>query len=152
MRSDCLPRHLSPRHKGRARLLLPWSTSPGPDGQLVPPEPLDAAVEDPQGAAGDAEVTLELTVDAQGAVRDVTVLVGEPAFAEAASGASVARWRFKPATLRGKPVPARIRYVVQFKKYRGRGRGPAAERRSVVAAASSVAAGRAPSARSGSPD
>jgi len=60
-----------------------------------------------------ATVELELTLDPAGAVVEARVLSGEAPFAEAALDAAHA-WSFSPALRRGRPVAARIRYVVHF--------------------------------------
>ena len=45
-----------------------------------------------------------LVIDETGQVTDTRVLKGQPHFTEAALEA-VVKWRFKPGTLNGKPVP-----------------------------------------------
>lgn len=83
---------------------------------VAPPRLLsDAAVPYPDGAEGDADVVLTLTIGVDGAVTAVTV-EGEPRepFASAASRAARG-WRYEPATRAGAPVAARIRVIVEFR-------------------------------------
>lgn len=92
--------------------------APPPAPRLVPPKPIDALfAEYPSGpgvvATGEADVVLEITVAADGSVKDARVFKGEPPFAEAAARAAPA-WRFEPATRDDKPVSARIRVLVHF--------------------------------------
>jgi len=67
----------------------------------------------PDGAAGDAEVTLELVVEEDGAVSSAVVVEGDEPFAGAARSAAP-QWRFTPARRDGAPVRARIRARVAF--------------------------------------
>lgn len=87
--------------------------TPGIETPLTAPEALAVSVEYPPGARGSASVTLELTVDAEGHVREARTTFGEAPFAQAAQSAALG-WRFKPAERNGRPVPARIRYTVRF--------------------------------------
>src|SRR5690606_13254807 len=84
---------------------------PGPR----PPEILDfVEATYPPDAVGDAEVVLELTIDATGQVLDA-VVVDDPGqgFAEAARTAALA-FRFHPAEVESTPVPAKIRFTYRF--------------------------------------
>lgn len=67
----------------------------------------------PDGASGDAEVTLELVVEVDGAVSSVVVVAGDEPFAGVARSAA-SQWRFTPAQRDGAPVTARIRARVAF--------------------------------------
>src|SRR4051794_37909394 len=62
----------------------------------------------PEGASGDADVLLELVVEADGAVSSVGVIEGEEPFAGRARAAA-STWRFTPARRGATPVSARIR-------------------------------------------
>ena len=85
------------------------------DGPIAPPRRLDdAAAPYPAGAHGDAPVVLTAVVDADGVVTDVTVLRGEPPFADAAA-AAVRAWRFAPASRDGTPVASRVTATVTFR-------------------------------------
>lgn len=84
-----------------------------PEG-LVPPRLLqDAEVIYPNGAAGEAEVLLELLVSKTGDVAEARVVGGDEPFASAALE-NVRAWRFEPARSQGQPRAARIRFVVSF--------------------------------------
>jgi hypothetical protein len=82
--------------------------------ELEPPRRLDsAAVPYPPDGHGDASVELTLVVGADGDVRDVHVVRGEPPFAEAAAlGAK--SFHFAPATRDGLPLATRITAVIEF--------------------------------------
>src|SRR5579883_3621409 len=67
----------------------------------------------PDGAHGDAEVTLDLVVGRDGSVTSGTVAEGAEPFAGAALTA-MKGWRFTPATRDGAPVAARIRVRIAF--------------------------------------
>ena len=88
----------------------PAAKPPTPLGPIVPVYP-DAASK--AGIAGN--VTLILTVDATGAVTEVEVEGGLPGGLTEAAVAAARAARFSPATDGdGRPVPARIRWLVQF--------------------------------------
>jgi TonB family protein len=94
----------------------PGPPSPSPSAERVePPRPLTPlTVEAPAGALGAHTVVLELTVNADGSVREARALVGDEPFASRA--VETARgWSFSPATRLNKPVAARIRVRVDFK-------------------------------------
>ncbi|HEY5961453.1 MAG TPA: TonB family protein, partial [Polyangiaceae bacterium] len=78
------------------------------------PKALATPVAYPSSASGNAEVLLEITVDADGFVHDPKLLQGEAVFAEAAIG-SVSRWRFLPARRGQVNVAAKIRFLVKFR-------------------------------------
>lgn len=82
---------------------------------IAPPRPLaPLRAGYPEGAAGDANVLLILTVAADGSVRSALPTAGAPEpFASAAVTAS-AGWRFEPATEAGKPIAAKIRVEIRF--------------------------------------
>ena len=60
----------------------------------------------PEGAEGDASVTLVLTIGKDGQVQLAEVETGAEPFASAAKEAA-ASWRFEPATREGRPVAAK---------------------------------------------
>jgi TonB family protein len=76
-----------------------------------PVEPLRAAY--PEGATEERDVTLEITVRADGSVVDARVVEGAEPFAAAALAATGA-FRFEPAHRAGKPIAARIRVRIHF--------------------------------------
>jgi hypothetical protein len=82
--------------------------------ELVPPMQLDAEQPAyPDGAHGDAVVTLELEIAKDGSIAEVKVTSGEAPFAAAAREAAW-RWWFAPATRGGIPIRARIVAKVRF--------------------------------------
>ena len=71
----------------------------------------------PTGAHGDAEVVLELVVEADGSVSAARVVRGDEPFGSATREASL-RWRFKPARRGDDATRARIRFAVSFEERR----------------------------------
>ena len=59
-------------------------------------------------------VILRLTVDAQGQPTRVEVVEGHPAFHQAALQAA-RQWRFEPARVEGRPVPATFKLTLNFR-------------------------------------
>jgi TonB family protein len=100
-----------------AKVSLPGFSAPASPavsgGQLVhrvaPVYPAQARLLHLEG-----KVILAATVMEDGTVRDVKVVEGSPALAEAAVDA-VKRWRYKPFELEGKPVKNEIGINVEFK-------------------------------------
>lgn len=73
----------------------------------------------PAGATGPARVLLEITIDAQGAVREATLVESDRTDADAerfsrAAREFVRRLRFEPAIRGGQAVPARVQFEVLF--------------------------------------
>lgn len=99
----------------------PVTTPPAADPAaeaVVPPELLEFIEADypeaAQAAGRQAAVLLALTINADGSTTDIEVV--EPAgdgFDEAAV-AAVSRFRFRPATQAGQPIPVRIQYRYAF--------------------------------------
>ena len=58
---------------------------------------------------------MEALIDRQGRVQDVRVLKGQPYGLSESAVASVKQWKFKPATLKGKPVKAYSVLTVTFR-------------------------------------
>jgi TonB family protein len=85
----------------------------GHEQEVVLPKALSTPLVYPEDASGQATVVLELTLDREGAVLDARALTGEAPFRDAALAAAQS-WRFSPASRGGRPVPAKIRYSVQF--------------------------------------
>ena len=77
------------------------------------PTALSTPLQYPDGAEGEANVVLELTLTADGSVTEAVAVEGVEPFAAAASQAAKS-WRFQPATRDGKPTPAKIRFQVRF--------------------------------------
>jgi outer membrane receptor protein involved in Fe transport len=80
---------------------------------IVMPVAVSTPLEYPSDAQGEANVTLELTLTAEGMVVKATAIEGDEPFASQAVQAAGA-WRFEPATRDGKPIPAKIRFLVRF--------------------------------------
>lgn len=74
---------------------------------------LSARLSYPPGARGTARVLLELVIERDGSVRSAQVAFGLEPFARAALAAARA-FRFEPARREGQPVPARIRFEVEY--------------------------------------
>jgi len=83
--------------------------------ELVPPELVESSAPVyPAGETATAEVGLELTLDAAGAITEQRVVSSAgPAFDAAALDAARAL-RFKPALRRGAPIPAQIPFTFTF--------------------------------------
>jgi TonB family protein len=101
----------------------PAAPAPPPSSQPAPPAKPPVIVMPvaratplgyPEGANGEASVVLELTLSREGTVTDAKAVEGDEPFASAAVTAARA-WTFEPATRDGAPIPARIRFLVQFK-------------------------------------
>jgi TonB family protein len=93
----------------------PSSAAPAPAvPELVPPRLTESVtVPYPEGATGNAMVTLKVVVNRDGTVRSVEATHGDEPFASAAVAAA-RNFRFEPATRDGQPVAATIRFAVEF--------------------------------------
>jgi TonB family protein len=81
---------------------------------IVPPQlTAEPEVNYPAGATGDAVVTLTLTVNADGGVREAHATSGEEPFESAAVDAAQS-FHFEPATRDGRAVAATIRFEINF--------------------------------------
>jgi len=92
------------------------SADPSAPAQTTYPEPLRITRPDvtwPVERSNDAEVIVELVIDAQGAVTAASIVVGPEPFATATITEAPA-WQFSPALRDGKPVAAKIQFVVTF--------------------------------------
>ena len=99
-------------------LLTRTARADDPDAGVEPPiEPPRALSHEPpaypEGETTDANVVIEVVVEANGTASAVRVVDGEEPFASAALDA-VRRYRFEPAQRAGKPIRARIRLGVAF--------------------------------------
>jgi protein TonB len=87
-------------------------------GDIVPPvkvfSPQPGYTEEARQARVQGIVILQAIIDPQGSVTDVRVLKGLPEGLAEAAVATVRTWRFKPATLEGKPVPVYYNFTVNF--------------------------------------
>lgn len=80
------------------------------------PEPLRITRPDvswPKERSSEAEVVVELVIDAEGAVTAASVVVGPEPFATA-TVAEAPSWQFSPALREGRAVAAKIHFVVTF--------------------------------------
>lgn len=89
--------------------------TPAPsEPEIVAPVAIDAgSVPYPQGAAGDAVVVVELTVDPTGQVKQSRIVEGTEPFTAAVLAAAPG-WTFTPARRSDVPMAARIRMRVEF--------------------------------------
>jgi TonB family protein len=79
--------------------------------RISAPTPVFPAFAKEQHVSG--AVTLEATVDRQGAVTQVNALRGHPYLVRAAKDA-VLKWRYQPATLNGQPIEAKVTITINF--------------------------------------
>ncbi|HYP88159.1 MAG TPA: energy transducer TonB, partial [Polyangiaceae bacterium] len=77
------------------------------------PKALSTPLEYPEGAKAEATVALELTLTASGDVKLATAIEGDEPFTSSAVTSAKA-WKFEPATRDGKPIAAKIRFLVRF--------------------------------------
>jgi TonB family protein len=91
----------------------PAPHAPSPPPVIVMPTAISTPLEYPAGAQGEASVALELTLTASGGVTQALAIEGDEPFA-AAAVASAKAWQFEPATRDGKPIAAKIRFLVKF--------------------------------------
>lgn len=83
---------------------------------VVPPTLLNAPVVPyPEGAHGDAQVSLVVVVDKDGSVRDATPAEPNPPFSDTASR-SVKAFTYSPATRNGVPISSKIRVEIVFRE------------------------------------
>lgn len=91
------------------------SSEPVEKEAIVSPVAISTPVEYPPFARGGGEVELELLVEADGSISEARAVRGDEPFKSAAVDAARS-WRFRPATLAGKPTRSRIRFVVTFEQ------------------------------------
>lgn len=97
------------------RAALAQPSAPSAEVAVTPPVPTSSqAVDYPQGASGDATVTLTLVVDKEGHVTRVSAAEEPSAFTRAAETAALT-WTYEPAKRGAVPVSSRIRTEVIFK-------------------------------------
>jgi TonB family protein len=96
---------------------------PAVAGTLLPPvalsQPAPKYPKSMKKARETADVTIRGVLSAAGDVIDATVSESSNPEASASALEAVSRYRFKPATLDGKPVAVRVRFVVRFRLKRG---------------------------------
>ena len=76
--------------------------------RVEPQYPAEATARHIQGL-----VTLEVQIGGEGAVRNITVVEGDPILAEAALQA-VRQWRYRPYSVDGRPVEMQTRITIRF--------------------------------------
>ena len=76
--------------------------------RVEPQYPAEATARHIQGL-----VTLEVQIGGDGAVRNITVVEGDPVLAEAALQA-VRQWRYRPYSVDGRPVEMQTRITIRF--------------------------------------
>jgi hypothetical protein len=92
----------------------PPAVPPSQPPSIVPPKLITSAeVAYPNGTSGEASVLLLLTIGQDGLVKDSKAVEGEEPFTSVAASAAFS-WRFEPAKRDGKPVTARIRFLIKF--------------------------------------
>lgn len=88
-------------------------------GDVVPPEKVDAPppqyTEIARKARVQGVVIVQAIIDKEGKVTNVKVLKGLPMGLEDAAVDAVKRWKFRPATLNGKPVAVYYNLTVNFR-------------------------------------
>jgi TonB family protein len=89
------------------------AANPSPPAVVPPRLVAGGEVAYPEGATGDAVVTLRLVVNRDGSVRSAEPTRGDEPFASAAARAARA-FRFEPATRGGEPVAATIHFEIRF--------------------------------------
>ncbi|MGH9862705.1 MAG: TonB family protein, partial [Candidatus Acidiferrales bacterium] len=67
-----------------------------------------------QGAQGDAQVTLTVTIDEKGSVTDGRVLAGDASLGQSVLAAAKASWKFAPPKVNGTPVKTSAAVTVKF--------------------------------------
>ena len=67
----------------------------------------------PAMTMGPGTVVLAVSIDADGEIQDVKVTQNSEAFKSSALDA-IKKWKFKPATLNGKPVPSVVPVAMSF--------------------------------------
>jgi hypothetical protein len=77
------------------------------------PKAVSTPLEYPVGSTSEATVALELTLTDAGDVTAAVALEGDEPFTSRAV-ASAKAWKFEPATRDGKPIAAKIRFLVRF--------------------------------------
>jgi len=80
---------------------------------VVPPRAVSTPLDYPAQGYGEAEVVLELTISAHGAVLDARAQSGQPPFTDAALSASKS-WLFTAATRGQRALSSKIRFLVRF--------------------------------------
>ncbi len=77
--------------------------------EIRPLYPIEAKAKQLEGS-----VVMDILIDEQGVVRQVSVIEGAEIFRPGATEA-MKKFKFKPAKVEGKPVAVRIRYTLNFK-------------------------------------
>ena len=98
------------------------------EGDVTRPEKISGKPPEYTVEAREAGVTgvviMDALIDEQGHVRDVKVLQGLPMGLDEAAVKAVESWKFKPATLAGRPVPVYYTLTVNYTIEKDRAFGP----------------------------
>ena len=93
--------------------VAPVPSAPARVEQIVLPVAISTPLEYPEGAGGEHEVLLVITISKDGQVVQATSLKGDPPFTTHAAEAAK-KWTFHPATRDGSPMAAKIQFLVKF--------------------------------------
>jgi TonB family protein len=89
------------------------------DGTAQPPKPVSSP--EPKYPSGTSSqfgmVTLSIVVDADGKPQDLRVRESSSKPFEKPAMAAVSRWKFRPGTCNGEPIPMEIAVQVHFQRY-----------------------------------
>lgn len=95
-------------------LVTPAWSGPGKDRQYLPPEVVSASdIQYPVNTLAVGAVSLLLSLDSNAQIQNIQVLRDSPSLTSAAQSA-VQNWTFKPAVLKGHPVPSNISVTIVF--------------------------------------
>jgi protein TonB len=110
------------KHKMAVGVFILWcflavvlaKTSEPSSPSFEPPEVVSSAEPVyPVMAMGPGTVVLAVSINAGGDIQDVKVIQDSNAF-HASALAAIKRWKFKPATLGGKPIPSVLPVAFSF--------------------------------------
>ncbi|HVJ90451.1 MAG TPA: energy transducer TonB [Labilithrix sp.] len=96
-------------------------TAPSATAVVLPRLLSDTEIPYPEGATGDATITLVMVVGADGAVQSASVSPDSPSLEQPFASAAIAgaqAWRFEPATRNGTAIAAKIKVAITFRGQR----------------------------------
>lgn len=117
--SDSVPLLLPPRALPPVVTATTWSSTqpPSPRTTYVPPRVVEEMMPETTPVGQFARISVQVSIDRGGYVTAAHALKEEGTInttLEAIATAAAQRWRFEPATLNGKPIPAEYRIVFAF--------------------------------------